>query len=41
MPSGWFLLLLPKLVQEWLLHYEDAQPWQWLQEQVIDPLLSR
>jgi hypothetical protein len=36
-----FLLLLPKFVQEWLLHYEEAHPWQWLQDQVIKPLLSR
>jgi hypothetical protein len=36
-----FLLLIPKLVQEWLLHYEEAHPWQWLQDQVIDPLLGR
>jgi hypothetical protein len=36
-----FLLLLPKLAQEWLLHYEEAHPWQWLQDQIITPLMGR
>jgi hypothetical protein len=35
------VLLLPKLVQEWLLHYEETHPWQWFQEHVLEPLLGR
>lgn len=25
-----FLLYLPKLLQEWALHYAELQPWQWI-----------
>ncbi len=35
------VLLAPKLVQEWLLHYEEAHPWQWLQEEVLKPILEQ
>jgi hypothetical protein len=35
------VLLIPKLVQEWLLHYDEAHPWQWLRDQVLRPLLGQ
>jgi hypothetical protein len=36
-----FVLLIPKLVQEWLLHYDEAHPWQWLRDEVLKPLLGQ
>jgi hypothetical protein len=33
-------LLVPKLLQEYVLHWEELHPWQWLREQVIRPLLG-
>lgn len=29
------LLLIPKMGQEWLLHYTEAQPWDWIKEHVL------
>lgn len=35
------VLLIPKEIQEFVLHYEELHPWQWLRETVIVPLLGR
>jgi hypothetical protein len=32
------VLLAPKLVQEWVLHWEELHPWQWLRELILRPL---
>ncbi len=29
------LLLIPKLGQEWLLHYEEAKPWDWIKRNLL------
>jgi len=29
------LLLIPKLGQEWLLHYEEAKPWDWIKRHLL------
>jgi hypothetical protein len=29
------VLLVPKLVQEWVLHYEELHPWQWLRARLF------
>ncbi|MEW5991920.1 MAG: hypothetical protein AB1736_11330 [Chloroflexota bacterium] len=34
------VLLLPKLVQEWVLHWEELHPWQWLRETFVIPILG-
>jgi hypothetical protein len=41
-PSSWrstiitlVLLLIPKMGQEYLLHYREAQPWDWLKENML------
>ena len=34
------VLLVPKLVQEWVLHWEELHPWQWLRETFIKPLIG-
>ena len=34
-------LLVPKMIQEYVLHWEQLHPWQWLREQVIGPILGR
>jgi hypothetical protein len=34
------ILLIPKLVQEWVLHWEELHPWQWLRETFIVPILG-
>jgi hypothetical protein len=34
-------LLVPKMIQEYVLHWEELHPWQWLRDQVISPLLGR
>ena len=34
-------LLVPKLGQEYVLHWEELHPWQWLRDQVIAPVLGR
>lgn len=30
------LLLVPKMAQEYVLHYSEAQPWDWLKRNVIE-----
>ena len=35
------VLLVPKLVQEYILHWEELHPWQWLRDQVIGPVFGR
>jgi hypothetical protein len=35
------VLLIPKEIQEFVLHYEELHPWQWLRETLILPLLGR
>ena len=44
-PSGWkntliplFLLLIPKMAQEYLLHFAEAHPWNWTKEHVLEPI---
>ncbi len=32
------VLYVPKAIQEWLLHWEEAHPWQWLRDNVIRPI---
>jgi hypothetical protein len=34
------ILLIPKEVQEFVLHYEELHPWQWLRETLVKPLLG-
>jgi hypothetical protein len=34
------VLFIPKAMQEWLLHWEEAHPWQWLRDTIIRPLLG-
>lgn len=34
------ILWIPKILQEWVLHIEEAHPWQWLRSTFIDPLLG-
>ncbi len=34
------ILLVPKLVQEYVLHWEELHPWQWLRETLIKPLFG-
>ncbi len=34
------VLLVPKTIQEWALHWEELHPWQWLRDQIIAPLLG-
>jgi hypothetical protein len=29
------LMLIPKLFQEWLLHYAEAQPWDWIKRNIL------
>jgi hypothetical protein len=29
------VLLVPKLVQEWVLHWEEMHPWQWLRQTIF------
>jgi hypothetical protein len=35
------LVSVPKLGQEWLLHYAEAHPWQWLRARVVVPAFRR
>ena len=35
------VLLVPKLVQEWVLHWEELHPWQWLRERILGPFAMR
>ena len=34
------ILLVPKLAQEYVLHWEELHPWQWLRETLIKPLFG-
>ena len=34
------VLYIPKAIQEWLLHWEEAHPWQWLRDTIIRPILG-
>ena len=34
------ILLVPKEIQEYVLHSEELHPWQWLRETIIKPLLG-
>jgi len=34
------ILLVPKEIQEYVLHWEELHPWQWLRETIIKPLLG-
>jgi hypothetical protein len=34
-------LLIPKEIQEWVLHWEELHPWQWLRETFVLPILGR
>lgn len=34
------ILFIPKAAQEWLLHWEEAHPWQWLRDTFIRPILG-
>jgi hypothetical protein len=34
------LLLVPKLIQEWILHVEQAHPWFWFRQHFIEPVLG-
>jgi hypothetical protein len=29
------LVTIPKLAQEWLLHYQEAQPWDWIKRNIL------
>jgi len=33
-------LLVPKLVQEWVLHWEELHPWQWFRATFVAPFLG-
>ena len=33
-----FLLLLPKIPQEYVLHVSEAQPWNWIKEHILKPI---
>jgi hypothetical protein len=34
------VLLVPKEIQEYVLHWEELHPWQWLRETLLKPLLG-
>ena len=34
------VLLIPKEIQEYVLHWEELHPWQWLRETLLKPLLG-
>ena len=34
------VLFIPKAIQEYILHWEELHPWQWLRETVIRPILG-
>jgi hypothetical protein len=34
------ILLIPKEIQEYVLHWEQLHPWHWLRETLIEPLLG-
>lgn len=44
-PKGWtsvllplFILLVPKMAQEYLLHFAEAKPWEWTQAHILEPI---
>ncbi len=37
---GLLLLMIPKAVQEWALHWEELHPWQWFRETFVRPLFG-
>jgi hypothetical protein len=34
------VLLVPKEIQEYVLHWEELHPWQWLRDTIIKPVLG-
>jgi len=34
------ILYIPKAIQEWVLHWEQLHPWQWLRETFIRPIVG-
>ncbi len=34
------VLYIPKAIQEWVLHWEEMHPWQWLRETFIEPIIG-
>jgi hypothetical protein len=34
------ILLIPKEIQEYVLHWEELHPWQWLRETLLKPFLG-
>ena len=34
------LLYIPKAIQEWVLHWQQLHPWQWLRDTIIRPVLG-
>jgi hypothetical protein len=34
------VLYVPKAIQEWLLHWEEAHPWEWLRDTLLRPILG-
>lgn len=34
------ILLVPKEIQEYVLHWEELHPWQWLRETLLKPLVG-
>lgn len=34
------VLYIPKAVQEYVLHYEELHPWQWLRETILRPIIG-
>lgn len=34
------VLFIPKAIQEYILHWEELHPWQWLRERFIRPILG-
>lgn len=33
-----FILLVPKMAQEYLLHFAEAKPWEWTQAHILEPI---
>ena len=34
------VMLIPKAIQEWALHWEELHPWQWFRETFVRPFLG-
>ena len=34
------VLWIPKILQEWVLHWQEAHPWQWVRETLLRPILG-